>query len=211
MEEHLGKARDGSCAGRKVVASLKFKLETSPSPSPSSSSQKLKCPKVPKRLRAEVKEVKGAEDCYTPKLISLGPYYHGESHLAEGEDLKLKLAEAYIQYCRRRVDDFYDKISCIIMELKDCYDEISTKKYDDDEFTVMMVVDGCALLSYILCVCLRFKQENFSIIYQDISLLHRDTLLLENQLPYQLLFQLMEMVGSESTNHGETRGWQLCW
>ena len=98
--------------------------------------------------------MKGAEDCYAPKLISLGPYYHGEPRLAEGEELKLKLAEAYIQYCRKLVDDYYDKISCIIIELKDCYDEMSTKKYDDDEFTVMMVVDSCALLSYILCVCL---------------------------------------------------------
>ena len=77
----MGKPGDGSCVGRKPLAILKSKLETSPSPSPSSSSPKLKCPKVPKRLRAEVKEVKGAEDCYPPKLISLGPYYHGESRL----------------------------------------------------------------------------------------------------------------------------------
>ena len=145
--------------------------------------------------------MKGAEECYIPKLISLGPYYHGESGLAEGEELKLKLAKAYIQYCRRLVDDFYDKINCIITELKDCYDEMSTKKNDNNEFTVMMVVDDCALLSYILCVCLGSKQGNFSIRYQDISLLHQDALLLENQLPYQLLLQLMELVGPESTNH----------
>ena len=93
MEKHQGKPGDGSCLGRKALAFLKSKLETSPSPSRSSSSPKLKCPKVPKWLRAEVK---GAEDCYTPKLISLGPYYHGESRLAEGEELKLKLAEVYI-------------------------------------------------------------------------------------------------------------------
>ena len=90
MEKHQGKHRDGSCVGRKGLAILKSKLETSPSSSPSSSSPKLKCPKVPKRLR---EMVKGAEDCYAPKLISLAPYYHGESRLAGGEELKLKLAK----------------------------------------------------------------------------------------------------------------------
>ena len=180
MEKHQGKPGDGSCVGRKALAILKSKLETSPSLSPSSSSLKLKCPKVPKSLRAEVK---GAEDCYAPKLISLGPYYHGESRLAKGEELKLKLVEAYIQYCDKLVDAFYDKISSIIIELKDCYDKMSTKKYDDDEFTVMMLVDGCALLFYILWNFLGYDHEHINMRYQYISVLYRDALLLENQLP----------------------------
>ena len=119
-----------------------------------------------------MKKGKGAEDCYAPKLISLGPYYHGESRLTEGEELKLKLAEAYIQYyCNEIMDAFYDKINCIITKWKDYYYEMSTKKYDDDEFTVMIVVDGCALLSYILYVCLCSKHGNFNIRYQDIGVL----------------------------------------
>ena len=76
------------------------------------------------------------------------------------------------------------------------YDEMSTKKYDDDKFTVMMVVDESALLSYILNVCLGSKHGSFSIRYQDISVLYRDALLLENQLPYQLLLELMKMMRS---------------
>ena len=95
------------------------------------------------------------------------------------------------------MDAFYDKISSIITELKDYYDEMSTKKYDDDKFTVMMVVDGSALLSYILNVCLGSKHGSFSIRYQDISVLYRDALLLENQLPYQLLLELMKMMRFE--------------
>ena len=63
------------------------------------------------------------------------------------------------------MDAFYDKISSIITELKDYYDEMSTKKYDDDKFTVMMVVDSSALLSYILNVCLGSKHGSFSIRY----------------------------------------------
>ena len=84
--------------------------------------------------------------------------------------------------------------------MKDCYDEMSRKKYDDDEFTVMIVVDGCSLLSYILYVYLCSKHGNFGITFQDISVLYRDALLLENQLPYQLLLELMKMMWFEWAN-----------
>ncbi|XP_034709695.1 UPF0481 protein At3g47200-like [Vitis riparia] len=195
--EQFGKSADGSDHSR-TLADLKSKFRRSPS-LPSSS--KLQCPKVPKKLRADVKD----EDYYAPKLISLGPYYHGESKLENGETLKLKLAEAYIQLCHSTVDEIYGTISHSISKLRGCYDAESTKKYKDDELTIMMLVDGCALLSYIVCVCLGGDHEDFDMRYQDLSLLHQDALLLENQLPYQLLQELMKMMGgSESANEAWT-------
>ncbi|KAJ9681542.1 hypothetical protein PVL29_020422 [Vitis rotundifolia] len=215
--EQFGKSEDGSDHLR-TLADLKSKFGQSPS-SPTSS--KLQCPKVPKKLRADVVGRKNPtdvkdEDYYAPKLISLGPYYHGESHLADGERLKLKLAEGYIlaiawsrdKSVEESVDSIYHIISDRIDELKGCYDyqessyddQKSRKKYKDDEFTAMMLVDGCALLRYIICVCLGGDHEDYDIRYQDLSLLHQDALLLENQLPYQLLQELMKMVDPESAN-----------
>ncbi|RVW81214.1 UPF0481 protein [Vitis vinifera] len=92
-----------------------------------------------------------------------------------------------------------------IDELKGCYDyQESRKNYKEDEFTAMMLVDGCALLWYILCVCLGGDHEDYDIRYQDLSLLHQDALLLENQLPYQLLQELMKMAVPESANKAWT-------
>ncbi|KAJ9681543.1 hypothetical protein PVL29_020423 [Vitis rotundifolia] len=199
--KQFGKSADGSDHLR-TLADLKSKFGRSPS---SPSSPKLQCPKVPKKLRSDVKD----EDYYAPKLISLGPYYHGESHFKNGETLKLKLAEAYIQAIaqsreesvEQSVDNIYQMISDRIDELKGCYDyQESRKNYKDDEFTAMMLVDGCALLWYILCLCLGGDHEDYDIRYQDLSLLHQDALLLENQLPYQLLHELMKMVDPESPN-----------
>ena len=102
--------------------------------------------------------------------------------------------------CGEPVEEIYRSISVSISQLMGCYDAESTKKYKDDEFTVMMLVDGCALLYYILSVCLVYDHEHINIKYQDISVLHRDALLLENQLPYQLLLDLMKMVGPKSAN-----------
>ena len=207
--KQFGKSADGSDHLR-TLADIKSKFRRSPS---SSSSSKLQCPKVPKKLRDVVGRVNPTDvkdgDYYAPKLISLGPYYHGESHLVNGETLKLKLAEAYIQAIaqsrkesvEQSVNDIYHMISDRIDELKGCYDyQESGKNYKDDEFTAMMLVDGCALLWYILCVCIGGDHEDYDIRYQDLSLLHQDALLLENQLPYQLLDGLMKMVDPESAN-----------
>ena len=162
-------------------------------------SVKFVCPKVPQRLRSDVKD---AEDCFEPKVISLGPYHHGKPHLKEGESLKLKLTATYIQLAagskdhaleQSIVDDIYNTISSKVEELKACYDAESIEKFGrddaDEEFIVMMMLDGCALLSYILCVCVGFPHEKFNIRYQDLSCIHQDVLLLENQLPYQSLLR----------------------
>ncbi|KAL6322722.1 hypothetical protein AAG906_015408 [Vitis piasezkii] len=182
VADQFGKPADGSDHMR-ALADLKSKFRRleneEESESPLSSS----------RLRPDVK---GAEDYYfAPKLISLGPYHHGKPHLKDGETLKLKLAEAYIQECEPTVDEIYHTISDSISKLRGCYDAESTKKYKDDELTIMMLVDGCALLCYILCVCLGYGHEDFNIRYQDISLLHQDALLLENQLPINYSLKLL--------------------
>ena len=202
--DHFGKSGDGTDHER-ALAELKSnfvrvleKRETSPS----SSSSKLHCTKVPESLlRSEEKGGGDDHGCYAPKLISLGPYHHGKSHLAMEEKLKLNLEKSYINKCGASVDEIYRSISFSINQLMGCYDAESTKKYKDGDFTVMMLVDGCALLCYILCVCSGHELEDFNIRDQDMSLLYQDVLLLENQLPNHLLLDLMKMVKMKSANY----------
>ncbi|XP_034709830.1 uncharacterized protein LOC117932662 [Vitis riparia] len=92
------------------------------------------------------------------------------------------------------VDELYRVINGLVIRLKGCYDKEFTEKYKDEEFSLMMLVDGCALLRYMIYACIDhgYNQEKFNIRYEDLSRLHRDALLLENQLPYQLLCELMD-------------------
>ena len=88
--------------------------------------------------------------------------------------------------------------------LRNCYSPQSTKEYKDEELSVMLLVDSCALLSYIVCVCLG-DQEEYGIGYQDLSRIHQDALLLENQLPYQLLHNhITKFEPSELANYAWT-------
>ena len=165
------------------------------------------CPKVPKSLLPS--DAKGSEPSddhrNEPKVMSLGPYHHGNPKLVRGERIKLKLAERVFELLRRSkvvrpgeavVDQLYSTISGKVDELRKCYDWESMENYSNEEFSVMMMVDGCALLWYMFYACYEGEHypENFRIRYQDVSHLHRDALLLENQLPYQLLLDLRNML-----------------
>ena len=184
----------GACATKphiRTFKDLKSKLlqlgneEKAPS-----STLKLDCAKVPQRLRSNVKDTK---DYYEPQVMSFGPYHHGKPKLQLGETLKLKLVKTYFQVFHQSEDNIYEIISRNIKALRKCYNWKSTEKYTDEELSVMLLVDGCALLWYILCVCVcgYFLLAEYSIKYQDLSRIQQDTLLLENQLPYQLLHNLM--------------------
>ncbi|KAL6322715.1 hypothetical protein AAG906_015401 [Vitis piasezkii] len=126
---------------------------------------------------------------YKPKVMSFGPYHYSNLKLERGETIKLKLAADCIRELVQLVGQPIEKSGC--------YDKESIENYSDEQFSVMMLVDGCALLWYIVCVCLGGDHEDYDIRYQDLSLLHQDALLLENQLPYQLLQELMKMTESE--------------
>ena len=169
------------------------KEENSPS-----STLKLQCPEVPQRLR------KGDEVYYEPQVMSFGPYHHGKHNLQAGETLKLKLAATFFREYEVSADEIYDTIIQDIEVLRNCYSPQSTKEYKDEELSLMLLVDGCALLWYILCVCLGGYEE-YGIRYQDLSRIHQDALLLENQLPYQLLYYSMtKIVPSELANDAWT-------
>ena len=135
-----------------------------------SSNHKLVCPEVPPTLRS----VKDAEVYYKPQVMSFGPYHHGNPELQAGEALKLNLAATYLRahaqfvygmdrcvddYIDLSVDDIYSTISGDIDELKKCDNPKSTEKYTKEELSVMLLVDGCALLWYILCVCVGDHEE----------------------------------------------------
>ena len=190
-----------ACATKHFKSKIRQLQNEQKSPS---SNLKLVCPEVPPTLRF----VKDAKVYYTPQVMSFGPYHHGNPELQAGEALKLNLAATYLRAhaqfvygmdrcvdedIDRSVDDIYSTIRGDIDELMKCYNPKSTEKYTKEELSQMLLVDGCALLRYILCVCFG-DHEEYGIRYQDLSRIHQDALLLENQLPYQILLELMKKI-----------------
>ena len=194
----------------RTLANLKSEICRTRDDTPSEKNAKLECPKVPKSLLPS--DAMGSESDghrNEPKIMSLGPYHHGNPKLARGEIIKLNLAEhAFLLFSMsesisiEEVDELYGEISGQVQSLRSCYDAKSTENYSDEEFSVMMMVDGCALLYYMFHACYgdEHDQENSGIRYQDLRHLQRDALLLENQLPYKLLLELGEKVPGYDTS-----------
>ena len=79
-----------------------------------------------------------------------------------------------------------------IKQLREYYDEEVTKKYSDEALAWILFVDGCATLQFIHSVD-KNKVKDFKIKNDHVAFVQQDLLLLENQLPYQLLDDLMKM------------------
>ncbi|XP_060671093.1 UPF0481 protein At3g47200-like [Ziziphus jujuba] len=146
-----------------------------------------KIPKVPEMLR----NLKKDEDCFYPRVVSIGPYHHLEPHLLQFMELKIKLAK---RYCGNRagIVDLYKRVQAVAGTAREFYNmERLNDILDDEAFTTMMFLDGCFILEFIMWL-LRVEYYDIGMNNNEIANVKRDLFLLENQLPYIVLEKLME-------------------
>jgi hypothetical protein len=68
---------------------------------------------------------------FEPRVASLGPIHHGNTKYQLGEKYKLKLAYEFVQGCGKDINLLYE-VSKEIKQLRECFEEEVTKKYDDE-------------------------------------------------------------------------------
>ena len=129
---------------------------------------------------------------YEPRLLSFGPIHHGKDGYDQGEKYKLVLTCKFMEDSGKSMEDVYNKIKEKIKELRECFSDEVTEKYDDESLAWLLFVDGCAILQYIYCST-NDKFEDSYIEDDRLSFAQQDLFLLENQLPYWLLTLLMSL------------------
>ncbi|XP_059310317.1 putative UPF0481 protein At3g02645 [Lycium ferocissimum] len=136
-------------------------------------------------------------DAYKPKLISIGPYHKKNPQLRSMENYKLRYLQQFLQ---RKLG--IDVESCIreMEKLKDealkCYDDIGDLDPDIvGKFSEMLLLDGCFIVEYMREVFQIKREAEDKIVNAEwmVSLIDRDLLLLENQLPFFVLTKLHDM------------------
>ncbi|KAJ6967941.1 hypothetical protein NC653_036006 [Populus alba x Populus x berolinensis] len=122
-----------------------------------------KIPKVADKLRNENKE------CYSPSMVSIGPYHSPGPHdndrekevlefsshhknLKEAEILKFSMARQFIRDSGKGIELMFSEVEKGIQNAREFYNEIDLEGYDDEQFTRMMFLDGCFILQFIHCV-----------------------------------------------------------
>ena len=132
-------------------------------------------------------------------MVSLGPLHHDEQKYRLTEEYKLVLADDFIKKSGKSDKDLYEMVEKNIKQLREYYDEEVTKKYSDEALAWILFVDGCATLKFIDIVVSgdNKKLQEFKIKNDHVAFVQQDLFLLENQLPYQLLDDLMKMSEEE--------------
>lgn len=156
--------------------------------------------RVPQLLRLQKNDPRDFE----PLLVSLGPYHHGKTELQSTENFKIKTLEMFASETGKDVYFFYCKVFELVNFARSCYVEGSTDEYDDQSFTQMMLLDACFIINFIVLHHDEDRLEITGVHLGDLvyAVLWRDLLLLENQIPFQVLKKLVFLgYGEDAGQH----------
>uniref|UniRef100_A0A7N2M4V0 Uncharacterized protein n=1 Tax=Quercus lobata TaxID=97700 RepID=A0A7N2M4V0_QUELO len=126
-----------------------------------------------------------------PRVVSIGPIHHGKPKYRLAEEFKLTLAENFIEESGKTDRELYMVIKNNIEQLRKCFDEEVIHNYNDEALSWMLFVDGCATLKFIDSV-VHSNVKRFQIKNGQVAFVRQDLFLLENQLPYQILNDLIK-------------------
>ena len=144
--------------------------------------------KVPPHLR------KSDEDAYEPMLVSIGPLHHGEHKLLPMEDVKLAYVHELLQ--RHPNNRLEMSVYRTLKRLREARAEYSQEiDFSDEKLAKILVVDGCFMIEYFLRRLFHRNHEMPFLpqVQWRFSHLNRDLLLLENQIPFFVLTDILEL------------------
>ncbi|KAB1199205.1 hypothetical protein CJ030_MR0G026997 [Morella rubra] len=142
--------------------------------------------RVPNKLR------KVKEEAYTPRLVSIGPFHHGQEQFRGMEIQKFR----YLREFFNRTGKSYQDLSSIVEEneeqIRHCYSE--TIELGTTDFVNMVLLDSVFIMELFLRTYGRKNYEKDYIVGSPWFERHikQDFLLLENQLPFNFLQKFYE-------------------
>ncbi|KAF3961332.1 hypothetical protein CMV_014042 [Castanea mollissima] len=146
-------------------------------------------PKIQKVLL--LRDHKHFEKYCEPRVVSIGPIHHGKPKYRLSEEYKLTLAENFIEESGKTGKELYMVIKNNIDQLRKFFDEEVIHNYNDEALSWMLFVDGCATLKFIDSV-VHNNVKRFQIKNGQVAFVQQDLFLLENQLPYRILDDLIK-------------------
>ncbi|XP_062177571.1 UPF0481 protein At3g47200-like isoform X1 [Alnus glutinosa] len=145
--------------------------------------------KVPDPLRKLNKEA------FSPQILSIGPFHHGDEKLQNMEKHKLRYLKVLMEQAHKTLEDLLPVIEDLEESVRQCYAEtISLNRYD---FLEMILVDASFIVVLFYRISLRgaAKWTNDDKILLKpwlVATIQRDLMLLENQLPFFIIKKLFD-------------------
>ncbi|OMP05389.1 hypothetical protein COLO4_08884 [Corchorus olitorius] len=146
---------------------------------------------------------------YKPQVVSFGPYHHGDHHLKPMEEHKQRALLHFLKRSQKPLNLFLNSLAQEVTKLKECYDVLDPVWQDDNKFLQLMILDGCFMLEVVRSAThTMLDYAANDPIFSNHGKVHimpfikRDMLMLENQLPMQLL-DILVAVDSNRTKDQE--------
>ncbi|XP_028798567.1 UPF0481 protein At3g47200-like [Neltuma alba] len=128
---------------------------------------------------------------YSPKLVSIGPIHRKDTqeNLKQGEHYKMIWAAMYLEDTAQSAECLFAEIRRRLPALKQLYTEDAIEDFldKDEELAWIFLMDGCAVLRFIQQADSNCPEVDLKVKIDQLVLVQQDLLLLENQLPYELL------------------------
>ncbi|ESR33813.1 hypothetical protein CICLE_v10007039mg [Citrus x clementina] len=145
------------------------------------------------------------EKAYEPELLAIGPYHHGKDNLSAFEGHKISYLQTLLERTGIPYPDYVRAMWALEERARNCYGgSISSGK---NEFVQMMLFDGCFIVEVIRKFGLpHLRGDDDPIFKQGWMLPHiaRDMILLENQLPFFVVWKLFIMSEMPSIPRNES-------
>lgn len=133
---------------------------------------------------------------YEPKLVSIGPYHHGKTHLQMIQEHKPRFLKLFLDKARKKGVETYVLLKAV-QNLEDIvrisYSAELTQS--SEELVSMMILDGCFILMLLLIVSRTIELDDIEdpvfTIPWILPAIQSDLLLLENQVPLVVLQSLL--------------------
>uniref|UniRef100_A0A0E0F6B2 Uncharacterized protein n=1 Tax=Oryza meridionalis TaxID=40149 RepID=A0A0E0F6B2_9ORYZ len=157
------------------------------------------------RVPAYIKNMTN-QNAYRPQMVSLGPFHYGERPLKPMEEHKQRAVAHVVSRRGRPRQEFIAAVEEIAEELRGAYDQLG-EEWSGERFVELMVTDGCFLLEMMATFLSDGEVEGYApddpvfSKHGDLYLrgcIISDMLVIENQLPLQLLRKLMFVADPEN-------------
>ncbi|XVE81431.1 hypothetical protein DITRI_Ditri15bG0062800 [Diplodiscus trichospermus] len=134
------------------------------------------------------------EKAYEPEVVAIGPCHRGKDHLIQMEEHKIRFLQLLLQEKRENDVKKYVKVMRQLEERsRKCYAEPTD--LDTDDFVEMMLLDGCLIIQLIRKFAMTTLIDDPVLKIGGFhGILCRDLLLVENQLPFFVLWELFQMI-----------------
>ncbi|CAN6330958.1 unnamed protein product [Urochloa humidicola] len=154
--------------------------------------------RVPQNLREIARDMRIITD---PAAVAIGPYHRFSPRLAM-QPAKDAAVEEFCRAARQPREAVHGKMLSLAGAIRRCYDDDvwDCEPENDAALAEMMVSDGCFLLQFVVSMCLdddpppepdalMARPE----VYRRTDAIARDIFLLDNQIPWFVLEELMKL------------------